>query len=315
MQQARIGIDLGGTKIEIIVLDKQGKQCLRQRTPTPQGDYQATLQTIHDLVISAESQLSMRCNVGVAMPGTFSSQTGRVKNANSVCLNGKPLQQDLEALLGRPCRFSNDANCFALSEAIDGGVQTAHCIFGVILGTGTGAGIVIDKQILTGRNGIGGEWGHNPLPWPADNERPGPACYCGHHGCIETFLSGPALCRDHAAVTGCQLTVEQIVTQAVTDPQCEATMQRYEDRLARGLAHVINILDPDVIVLGGGLSNIERLYRNVPQRWLEYVFSDVVETRLSFLTWLRPVCWRHGTVIRVAYAAPPGCGKRVRLTT
>lgn len=276
----RIGIDLGGTKIEIMVLDPQGKECLRRRVPTPQGDYPATLQAIRDLVIAAEAELAMQCSVGVAMPGTFSSQTGRVKNANSVCLNDKPLKQDLETLLDRVCRFSNDANCFALSESIDGAAQTAKTVFAVIIGTGTGAGIVINKQILTGINGIAGEWGHNPLPWPAETERPGPACYCGLHGCIETFLSGPGLSRDHFTMTGRQMTVEQIVAGAADDPQCEITLQRYEDRMARSLAHVMNILDPDVIVLGGGLSNIARLYQNVPQRWTHYVFSDVVETRL-----------------------------------
>jgi predicted NBD/HSP70 family sugar kinase len=214
------------------------------------------------------------------MPGAFSSKTGLVKNSNSVCLNGQNLKADLDNRLKRSCRFSNDANCFALSEAIDGAGQDAESVFAVIIGTGTGAGIVINKQILIGANAIAGEWGHNPLPWPRDDERPGAACYCGKQGCIETFLSGTGMSRDHFETCGQQLSAIEIVKQAGTNNNCEQTLQRYEDRLARGLAHVINILDPEVIVLGGGLSNIMRLYQNVPARLPDYVFSDSVETRV-----------------------------------
>jgi fructokinase len=217
----------------------------------------------------------------VGMPGALSRATGRIKNANSVCLNGQSLGQDLAALLGREVRLANDANCFALSEATDGTGAGAEVVFGVILGTGTGGGIVVRGRLLEGPNAIAGEWGHNPLPWPRDEERPGPACYCGLRGCIETFLSGPGMARDHGQFTGQTLTAVEIAQYAEQgDVACSATLERYEERLARALASVINNLDPDVIVLGGGLSNIARLYRNVPQLWGNYVFSDRVDTRL-----------------------------------
>ncbi len=274
----RLGIDLGGTKIEIAAFDAAGHERLRQRVATPQGDYRATLQTIVGLVEGVESELQMRGTVGIGMPGAESRISGLIKNANSTCLIGQPLRHDLQALLQREVRLANDANCFALSEAIDGAAAGAEVVFGVILGTGCGGGIVVRGQELTGANAIAGEWGHNPLPWPGDDERPGPACYCSRHGCIETWLSGPGLARDHLAHSGQSPTAEVIAGSS--DPACQASMARYEDRLARALAQVINLLDPDVIVLGGGLSNIARLYDNVPRLWTQHVFSDHVATRL-----------------------------------
>ncbi len=278
----QLGIDLGGTKIEIIALDDSGRELLRQRIATPQGDYQATLEAIVWLVQQAETTLGQSGTVGVGTPGSISRATGLLKNSNSVILNGQPVQQDLQRLLDRPVRIANDANCFALSEATDGAGAGANVVFGVIIGTGTGAGVVVHGHVLTGPNAIAGEWGHNPLPWPQTDELPGPACYCGKHGCIETFLSGPGMARDHLHHTGQILDAAAIVQQAEQgNPDCLATLQRYEDRLARALAHVINILDPDVIVLGGGMSNIRRLYETVPQLWGQYVFSDRVDTQLT----------------------------------
>lgn len=277
----RLGIDLGGTKIEIIALDQAGQVCLRRRVPTPRGDYGATLAAIADLVQGAEAALGVRGSVGIGTPGALSRVTGRLRNSNSVWLNGQPLKEDLERLLARPVRIENDANCFALSETTDGAAAGAPVVFGVILGTGTGAGIVVHGRLLTGPNAIAGEWGHNPLPWPRGDELPGPACYCGRHGCLETWLSGPGLARLHQARTGEALAAHDIAARAAAgDERCEATLAQYEERLARGLAHVINLLDPDVIVLGGGLSNLERLYVNVPRLWQPYVFSDRVDTRL-----------------------------------
>jgi len=277
----RIGIDLGGTKIEGIALDEKGRELLRRRVATPVGDYQATVAAIAALVRDIEQQTGQRGTVGVGTPGAVSRATGRIKNSNSVCLIGQPLGEDLAALLARPVRLANDANCFALSEATDGAAAGAETVFGVIIGTGTGGGIVVRGHVLEGPNTIAGEWGHNPLPWPRDAERPGPACYCGKNGCIETFLSGPGLARDHAQETGQTLAAAEIAQRAEQgDAVCNATLERYEDRLARALASVINILDPDVIVLGGGLSNIARLYRNVARLWGSYVFSDRVDTRL-----------------------------------
>ena len=277
----RIGIDLGGTKTEIIALAHDGRELARQRVPTPRDDYRATLDTITILVHEVEAGLGWQGSVGVAIPGAISPASGKVKNANSTWLIGKPLQGDLQHCLARPVRLSNDANCFVLSEASDGAGAGATCVFGVIVGTGTGGGIVINGQVLEGQNRIAGEWGHNPLPWLTADELPGPPCYCGRQGCIETFLSGPGMARDHMHVTGQQLTGEQIVAQAEAgDINAGLTLQRYERRMARALAGVINILDPDVIVLGGGLSNIQRLYENVPRYWGEYVFSDTVTTRL-----------------------------------
>jgi fructokinase len=277
----RLGIDLGGTKIEIIALDDAGNELLRRRVPTPQGNYYETLQTIAQLVHDAEAELCQQGSLGIGTPGTLSRATGLLKNSNSVVLNGKPLLQDLETLLQRKIQISNDANCFALSEAMDGAAAGASVVFGVILGTGVGAGIVVNGHVLTGPNGIAGEWGHNPLPWPQADELPGPPCYCGKHGCIETFLSGPGMARLHQIETGIVLSAEEIVARAAQgDAACERSLQRYEQRLARSLAHVINILDPDVIVLGGGMSNIERLYKNMPALWGDWVFSDRVDTKL-----------------------------------
>jgi len=277
----KFGIDLGGTKIEIIALDDAGTELLRHRVPTPQGDYFETLQAIAALVRDAEAELGQRGSVGIGTPGSLSRATGCLKNSNSVALNGQPILQDIEALLQRPVKISNDANCFALSEATDGAATGAEVVFGVILGTGVGAGIVVDGQVLAGPNGIAGEWGHNPLPWPEPHELPGPPCYCGKQGCIETFLSGPGMMKQHQLETGEALNSKEIVQRAKQgNAACEHSLQTYENRLARGLAHVINILDPDVIVLGGGMSNIERLYANVPALWGQWVFSDRVDTRL-----------------------------------
>lgn len=277
----KLGIDLGGSKIEIIALDDEGGELLRRRVLTPQGDYHGTLRAIADLVHQVEAALGQAGTLGIGTPGAISRATGLLKNSNSVHLNGQPIVQDLEALLQRKLRISNDANCFALSEATDGAAAGAAVVFGVILGTGTGAGIVVNGHVLTGANGIAGEWGHNPLPWPEGVELPGPACYCGRHGCIETFLSGPGMAGDYQRVSGKKLDAATIAERAAAgDAACDLALQRYENRLARSLAHVINILDPDVIVLGGGMSNIERLYENVPRIWGRYVFSDRVDTRL-----------------------------------
>lgn len=277
----RIGVDLGGTKIEAVALDYQGKECARRRVLTPQGDYGGTVRAVRDLVQALEVRIGARARVGIGTPGAVSPATGLLKNSNSVCLNGKPLQRDLCEALHREVRLANDADCFALSEATDGAAAGVDVVFGVIVGTGTGGGVVVRGHLLQGANAIAGEWGHNPLPWPRADELPGPPCYCGKHGCIETYLSGPGVARDHRAHGGPALSTEQIVSCAANgDEACEATLGRYEERLARALASVINVIDPHVIVLGGGLSNIIRFYRNVPARWGEHVFSDSVATRL-----------------------------------
>jgi fructokinase len=276
-----LGIDLGGTKIAGIVLDTDGVEICRERLPTPQGDYCQTLQAVNSLVLSLEVTAGQSCSVGICMPGSTSRATGLVKNSNSVCLNGQPMHHDLEVLLERPLRFANDADCFALSEATDGAAQEAGMVFGVIVGTGTGGGLVVNRTLLTGPNGITGEWGHNPLPWPQPQELPGPACYCGRFSCIETWLSGPGLARDYQQANSEALGAEVIVHKAGQgDIPALAAVQRYIDRMARALASVINIVDPDVIVLGGGVSNCELLYAAVPSRWGDYVFSDRVDTRL-----------------------------------
>ena len=278
----RIGIDLGGTKTEIIALDDRRNELLRRREPTPSNDYEATLALIARLVRETESTIGKRGSVGIGAPGALSPATRRIRNSNSTCLNGRPLKEDLERALAREVRIENDANCFALSEAIDGAARKFPSCFGVILGTGVGGGVVIDGRLVQGAHAIAGEWGHNPLPWPEADELPGPPCYCGRRGCIETFLSGPGLSRDHEAVTGEKLSAEAIVERAANgDDDASRSLARYENRLARGLASVINILDPHVIVLGGGLSNIERVYANVPRAWGQWVFSDVVRTRLA----------------------------------
>jgi fructokinase len=277
----RIGVDLGGTKIEAVALDRDGQERGRRRVPTPRGRYGATLAAITTLVEGLERESGEPARVGIGMPGALSPATGLVKNANSVWLNGRPLRQDLERLLHRPLRFANDANCFALSEARDGAGEGAAVVFGVILGTGTGGGVVVHGRVLGGPNAVAGEWGHNPLPWPRPGEWPGAACYCGRTGCVETFLSGPGVSRDHREATGEELDAMTIAARAAGgDAPCEATLARYEERLARALAAVVNLLDPDVIVLGGGLSNLTRLYERVPERWGAWVFSDRVDTAL-----------------------------------
>ncbi|MEO8203345.1 MAG: ROK family protein [Betaproteobacteria bacterium] len=279
----RIGIDLGGTKTEIAAMDAGGRIVHRLRVPTPAGDYLATLGILAELVHGMELELGEpgTSTVGVGTPGSISPTSGLLRNANSVCLNGHPFGEDFEKVLGRPVRIENDASCFALSEASDGGGQGARVVFGVILGTGVGGGLVIDGQLLRGANAIGCEWGHNSLPWPLPGEYPGRACFCGRSGCIETFLSGPGLAADHAAAGTAAPSAEDIVALALDgDAQAEATLARYELRLARALASVINIVDPDVIVLGGGLSNVDRWYQSVPRLWGAFVFSDAVRTRL-----------------------------------
>lgn len=277
----RIGIDLGGTKTELIALGDDGAVCLRRRAPTPAGDYAATVALIAGMVTQAERELGVRASVGIGTPGSQSPVDGRMRNANSTCLNGQPLKQDVEAALGRAVRLANDANCFALSEAVDGAGRGADVVFGVILGTGVGGGVVVHGRVLQGANGVAGEWGHNPLPPGDDTRGHAPACYCGRHGCVETWLSGPALAADHLRTSGETAAPEHIVARAAAgDAACEATLQRYEVRLARALAGVINLLDPDVIVLGGGLSSIGRLYERVPRLWVPHVFSDRIVTRL-----------------------------------
>ena len=273
----RIGVDLGGSKIELLALDPQGEERYRKRVPTPKGDYGATLKTVTALVGECEETLGAKATVGVGIPGALSLATGRVKNSNSTCLIGRPFKQDLEQALGREVRMANDANCFALSEATDGAGQGANVVFGVILGTGVGGGVVVSGRVLTGPNAIAGDWGHNPLPLPRGDDLPLPQCYCGRKGCVEAYLSGPALARD----AGAGIDAPQIVARAAQgDARCEAALARYEERLARALASVVNVLDPDVIVLGGGLSNVDRLYASVPRLWVPYVFSDHISTRL-----------------------------------
>lgn len=274
------GVDLGGTKIEAAALDGRGVRA-RRRVATPRDDYEATLHAVAQLVFGIEKETGSSGKVGVGMPGAISPDTGLVKNANSVWLNGRPLAQDLARVLPRQLRFENDANCFALSEAVDGAAAGARMVFGVILGTGTGGGIVLDGRVWTGHNAIAGEWGHNPLPRPSADELPGPPCYCGRTGCIETWLSGPALARDYARASGQRAEPAEIAMRAEQgEPAAEGVMARYEDRLARALSSVINLLDPDVIVLGGGLSNLARLYQDVPPLLPRYVFSDRVDTPL-----------------------------------
>lgn len=275
----RLGIDLGGTKIEIVALAEDGRELLRRRVATPRNDYPATLNAIAALVAGAETELGQEGSVGIGIPGAESRVSGRIKNANSTWLIGQALRADLEARLQRKVRLANDANCFALSEAIDGAGARAAVVFGVILGTGVGGGIVVDGRPLVGANAIAGEWGHNRLP---GDETVWPLCYCGRRGCIETFLSGPGLEEDHERIAKEKLDPAEIVRRAADgNAACEATLGRYEQRLARALAEVINILDPDVIVLGGGLSNLDRLYVNIPRLWQAPVFSDHIDTRLA----------------------------------
>jgi fructokinase len=297
----RIGIDLGGTKIEGIALDSAGSIAARRRVATPRGDYAATVEAVATLAEQLEREAGVRVTVGVGMPGVISPATGLVKNANSTWLIGRPFAADLSSRLGREVRCANDANCFALSEAVDGAAAGARAVFGVIVGTGTGGGVVVDRHVLTGANAIAGEWGHNPLPWPQASEWPGPSCYCSRTGCIETFLSGPGLARDYAAGGGEPCDAADVVARAAAgDAAAEQSVRRYEGRMARALASVINIVDPDVIVLGGGLSNLDRLYTNVPAQWAPYVFSDTISTRLvkaahGDSSGVRGAAWLWGT--------------------
>jgi fructokinase len=274
----RIGIDLGGTKIEAICLAADGQEIARQRMASPQGDYQATIQAIVDLVGQIEQSEHPEASIGMGIPGTISPASGLVKNANSTWLIGKPLHEDLSAALGRPVKLANDANCFALSESVDGAGKDASIVFGVILGTGVGGGVVIKGDIISGPNSIAGEWGHNPLPWMAEDERPGAACYCGKTGCIETFLNGAGLSNDYGSKSKTAEEIAALADQA--DDAATLAISLYAERLARALASVINVIDPDIIVLGGGLSNIEKLYELVPSLWQKWAFSDELSTRL-----------------------------------
>lgn len=277
----RIGIDLGGTKIEGVALAADGRELQRRRIPAPRGNYDDSVRAITGLVGTLEDAAQERGSVGVGIPGAVSPATGLIKNANSTWLIGRPLAEDLSRALEREVRLANDANCFALSEATDGAAAGAAIVFGVIVGTGTGGGVVINGRVLAGANAIAGEWGHNPMPAPGDDERPGPPCYCGRRGCIETFLSGPALARDYADAGGDAISALEIAARAEAgEPLAEAALTRYESRFARAIASIINVLDPGVIVLGGGLSNIGRLYAHIPRLWSPFVFSDRVETRL-----------------------------------
>jgi fructokinase len=275
----RIGIDLGGTKTEVIVLDEQGAALFRHREATPATEYGAVLESIARLVALAESSLGQAESVGIATPGVISPRTGLMKNSNTIVLNGKPLDRDLANRLQRPVRLENDANCFALSEAIDGAGAGAKVVFGVILGTGVGGGIVIGKQLLVGPNRVAGEWGHNPLPWAREQELPGDSCYCGKRGCIETFLSGAGLSRDFRYRTGRECTAQEISAAAgLGNGEARRSIEIYRDRLARSLASVVNLIDPEAIVLGGGLSNILELYDELPQLIENYAFSDGLQT-------------------------------------
>jgi fructokinase len=277
----RIGIDLGGTKIEGVALAANGRERLRRRIVAPRGNYDDSVRAIAGLVAAIEAEAGEPGTVGVGIPGAISPATGLVKNANSTWLIGKPLAEDLSRALDRPVRLANDANCFALSEATDGAGAGAAVVFGVIIGTGTGGGVVVHGRVLGGANAIGGEWGHNPMPTATDDERPGPPCYCGRSGCIETWLSGPALSRDYAVDGEEPMSAADIAALAIGgEPRAAAALARYELRFARAIGTIINVLDPDVIVLGGGLSNIERLYENVPRLWSPFVFSDRVDTKL-----------------------------------
>ncbi len=274
----RLGIDLGGTKTEAALLDGTGDLVWRERVATPRDDYRAILHAIRDLARRAEGRAGQRLPLGIGTPGALSPRSGLLRNSNTVCMNGKPLLQDLQELLERPVRIANDANCFALSEAVDGAAADGRVVFGVIIGTGTGGGVVIDRHLINGRHAIGGEWGHNPLPWPRPFDHPRP-CYCGKQGCIETYLSGPGFAANARADAGLKGDAREILRLAEAgDRRALEQLDHYHDQLARALAHVINLIDPDVIVLGGGMSNIESLYREVPRRLADHVFSDFVDT-------------------------------------
>ena len=295
MTDLRLGIDLGGTKIEGRVLASGGREIARRRIQAPQGSYDATIAALTGLVRDFETEIASAPSVGIGMPGSLSPATGLVRNANSTWLNGRPLRQDLETALGRPVRMANDANCFALSEAVDGAGAGARSVFGIIVGTGCGGGIVLDGHVLEGARGIGGEWGHNPLPWAEADEHPGPQCWCGRKGCMETWVSGTGLTDDHRRRTGEDLTGHDIVARASAgDAAAKASLDRHASRLARGIAHVINIVDPEVIVLGGGLSNLPHLYEDLPRLAAPYVFSDVKDIII------RPPKWGDASGVRGA---------------
>ena len=296
LARMRIGVDLGGTKIEAIALADDGREVARRRVATPRHDYDATIGAIVSLVNGIERDTGREGSVGLGMPGALSPASGLVKNANSTWLIGRAIDRDLAQALGRSVRCANDANCFALSEATDGAAAGARVVFGAIVGTGTGGGIVVDGRVLTGPNAIAGEWGHIPLPWPRDEERPGPSCYCGQAGCVETFLSGPGLARDYRQGTGAELEAAEIAARAERgEAAAAAALARYADRMARALAVVLNLLDPDVVVLGGGMSQVTRLYEQVPRLWQVWAFSDRIATPL------RPP--RHGDSSGVRGAA------------
>jgi fructokinase len=277
----RIGIDLGGTKIEALAIDASGVELLRYRVPTPRNDYAATIAAMVGLVQRIERETGAVGTVGAGIPGSVSRRTGLVKNANSTWLNGMPLDRDLAAAMGREVRLANDANCLAVSEATDGAAAGKRVVFAVILGTGCGGGVALNGQVHAGINGVGGEWGHNPLPWASGYELPGPRCFCGKLGCLEMWLSGTGVARDYLAVTGRSKRSEEIIAECEAgDADAIATVERWEDRLARALAHVMNILDPDVFVFGGGMSKTERIYREVPRLLPKYVFGGEADTPL-----------------------------------
>ena len=275
----RIGVDLGGTKIEFVALERDGSELHRHRVPTPRDDYDGTVRAIKDGVEKIESGLGRRATVGIGIPGTISGITHRVKNANSTWMNGRPFDRDLCEALHREVRLANDANCLAVSEATDGAGAGKHLVFAVILGTGCGGGLAIDGRVHNGRNGVAGEWGHMTLPWMKPEEYPGPECYCGHRGCIETWVSGTGLEADYARATKTRLRGKEIIARSEKgEAEALASVARYEDRLTRSLAQMIDILDPDIIVLGGGVSQVPRLYQDVPQRLKEYVFGREADT-------------------------------------
>lgn len=274
----RIGVDLGGTKIEGVVLDDDGRVRALRRVPTPKDDAARVVEAIRTLVIALEREVDARCSVGVGTPGSTSPRTGLLRNSNTVCLNGTPLDRWLSEALERPVRIANDANCFALSEAVDGAARGARVVFGVIVGTGTGAGVVVDGRLVEGHHGVAGEWGHNPLPWPDEDEFPGPPCYCGKRGCLETWLSGPGLARWHHGTTGVELTAEAVALAASDgDAAAARSLDRYVTRMARGLATILHVLDPDVIVLGGGMSNVDGLAERVAEALPRWALSDYVD--------------------------------------
>ncbi len=295
MTQLRIGIDLGGTKIEGVALASDGRELTRRRIPAPAGDYAKTIEALAGLVGDLERAAGGSATVGIGMPGSISPATELVQNANSVWLNGRPLRRDLEKVLDRPLRFANDANCFAVSEATDGAGAGAASVLGVILGTGCGGGIVIGGRIVDGPRGIGGEWGHNPLPWMTSDEHPGPTCWCGRRGCMEVWVSGTGLAADHRRATGDEVTAEEVVARAgAGDKAARATLDRHADRLARGLAHVVNLIDPEIIVLGGGLSQLDHLYAEVPGLMQRWIFADAPSVSL------RPPRWGDASGVRGA---------------